>query len=462
MVKVAVPLATFALLGFPAVADYVVYHGKNAYENGGHGAIDIDSDGTAPAGLSVADCEACCDGDAACDCVTFRPSDGKCWKRTACVPAKFGADGSFDTYAKPGHSSCSPELCGDLAGTVTLAEKTYYIDRQINLPDGVEILGAGINKTFIRALGNMQPRGARFILGHHTKIGGFTFAGNDGSRNYFGSPVEPPGCINRGANAQCGDQCTGVGNSCDGISHALVHDIEIEAKTTTNAVWVSITPEGSSVSSDIMYDNIRARHLFADGVNVHGGHKRITVQNCVLDNTGDDGMAIWNGKVGGQGSEAETEDISFINNTVINPVYRKDGHEDGTPGPVCCYALFGGGSRFVLKGNRCLQSSNADFLRVCGTRCEPAVPVDGSHVVLEGNSADDSLQHLARFWPSWQAGHAVDIACDGTCDVATQTAQQVVFSYDASKGGEQASWSGTDRSSKLSTPDLEQPGRVLV
>merc|ERR1712070_1123764 len=163
-----------------------------------------------------------------------------------------------------------------------------------------------------------------------------------------------------------------------------------------------------------MYDNIRARQLFADGVNVHGGHKRITVQNCVLDNTGDDGMAIWNGKVGGQGAEAQTEDISFINNTVITPVYRQEGHEDGdNTGRVCCYALFGGGSRFVLQGNQCLRSSSPDFLRLCGKTCEPAVPIDGSQVVFEGNLADESLQHLARFWPTWQPGDAVEFACDG-------------------------------------------------
>jgi hypothetical protein len=82
------------------VADYTPYHGKTAYEYGDHGAKDIDTDDTAPVGLSVDSCEARCDDDAACDCVAFRLSDGKCWKRADCVPGKFGTDNAYDTYVK--------------------------------------------------------------------------------------------------------------------------------------------------------------------------------------------------------------------------------------------------------------------------------------------------------------------------------------------------------------------------
>jgi len=100
MVKAAVPLTSVGLLVHGINADYQLYHGKTAYEWGDHGAKDIDTDDTAPTGMSVNSCEARCDGDASCDCVAFRPSDGKCWKRAACVPAKFGTDSLYDTYVK--------------------------------------------------------------------------------------------------------------------------------------------------------------------------------------------------------------------------------------------------------------------------------------------------------------------------------------------------------------------------
>lgn len=79
-------------------ANYKMYKSKTCYTD--HGAHDIDNDSSAPTGHSVDTCEERCDFDAQCDCVTFRPSDGKCWKRSACVPQQFGSDSSYATYVK--------------------------------------------------------------------------------------------------------------------------------------------------------------------------------------------------------------------------------------------------------------------------------------------------------------------------------------------------------------------------
>jgi hypothetical protein len=95
-----VTLTSIGLLVNGIVAEYTEYTGKTAYEYGDHGAKDIDTDATAPSGLSVDTCEARCDDDASCDCVAFRPSDGTCWKRADCVPAKFGSDNLYNTYVK--------------------------------------------------------------------------------------------------------------------------------------------------------------------------------------------------------------------------------------------------------------------------------------------------------------------------------------------------------------------------
>jgi len=82
----------------PSGAGYIKYSGKTTYS--GHGGTEIDSDTTAPSGISASSCEGRCDSDANCGCVAFRPSDGKCWKRGACVPSQFGSDSHYNTYVK--------------------------------------------------------------------------------------------------------------------------------------------------------------------------------------------------------------------------------------------------------------------------------------------------------------------------------------------------------------------------
>lgn len=66
----------------------------------GHGGVDIDSDDTAQARMTVDSCQNRCDADPSCTCVAFRPSDGKCWKRSACVISECGQDSNFNTYIK--------------------------------------------------------------------------------------------------------------------------------------------------------------------------------------------------------------------------------------------------------------------------------------------------------------------------------------------------------------------------
>lgn len=78
----------------------MTFESKTSYR--GHGGTEIDSDATAPTGQTIESCEGRCNADDSCDCVSFRPADGKCWRRSACVPAEFGSDGNFNTYVKRG------------------------------------------------------------------------------------------------------------------------------------------------------------------------------------------------------------------------------------------------------------------------------------------------------------------------------------------------------------------------
>jgi len=76
----------------------VKFVGRNAYE--GHGAINIDGDATAPAGLSSDACWFRCLQDSRCSCVTFQPQTGKCWKRASCYEPGWANSRDFDVYLK--------------------------------------------------------------------------------------------------------------------------------------------------------------------------------------------------------------------------------------------------------------------------------------------------------------------------------------------------------------------------
>jgi len=124
---------SLAMLSIVAVdgADYAKYSGMTSYS--GHGGTEIDSETTAPSGLSVTSCQSRCDSDDTCDCVSFRPADGKCWKRSACVPSQFGQDYNFDTYVKA-------------SGYVLYPSKTSYsghggteIDSDSSAPSGLSV-----------------------------------------------------------------------------------------------------------------------------------------------------------------------------------------------------------------------------------------------------------------------------------------------------------------------------------
>merc|ERR1712232_744098 len=51
-------------------------------------------------GLSVEQCEARCDADATCDCVTYRSDLKDCWKRAACVESEFETLAAYDVYMR--------------------------------------------------------------------------------------------------------------------------------------------------------------------------------------------------------------------------------------------------------------------------------------------------------------------------------------------------------------------------
>jgi len=84
----------------PNPLDYVEFIDKNAYN--GFGAIDIDTDATAPSGLSVSDCQDRCTSDYDCSCVTYERDTGKCWRRKDCEASEWTSDfnAGYNVYLK--------------------------------------------------------------------------------------------------------------------------------------------------------------------------------------------------------------------------------------------------------------------------------------------------------------------------------------------------------------------------
>eukprot|EP01052_Picozoa_sp_SAG31_P050612 SAG31_NODE_11628_length_1011_cov_1.710526_1_plen_273_part_10 len=197
---------------------------------------------------------------------------------------------------------------------VTLQEKTYLIDSQYQLPEGTVLRGAG-RATVIQAVGapyNTTTPGNRkgLLLGDNTWVGGFHFIGMETKRLGFTSPVETPGCACRGQIplAGCGShhftsppnesECWGTykdihGNRGNGVRNATVEDITVEAYTTQNLFYMPPTQAGARVSRDITVRGLRANGTWADGMNVHGAHVNVLIEDSTTRCTNDDSFAVW-------------------------------------------------------------------------------------------------------------------------------------------------------------------------
>merc|ERR1712216_283044 len=106
------------------------------------------------------------------------------------------------------------------------------------------------------------------------------------------------------------------------------------------AVWVAQTQDGSATK------NVHVRNLVSmlsrgDGINYHGNVQDSTVEDCHIENTGDDAYAFW----GGYAENASG--VVFANNVAKNPgVTRNYGYG-------VCVAIYGG-SDVEFRGNNCL------------------------------------------------------------------------------------------------------------
>jgi hypothetical protein len=194
------------------------------------------------------------------------------------------------------------------------------------LPSNTHLEGAGEGKTIIQAVRFTREEGEAIcgenyinrigiIVGDNNYVGKFTFTGADWVRpddNGWlcgGGAIETPGC----AWSYCTDDIvTGDGN---GVSNVLIEDIVVMDYTVQSMVLMPQTPRGKRFSSDIVIRNLRTNGTWADGINIHGAHKNILVENNSVINCGDDCFAVWDSMY----EDEFMTNITFKSNQAVNP-----------------------------------------------------------------------------------------------------------------------------------------------
>jgi hypothetical protein len=245
-----------------------------------------------------------------------------------------------------------------------LEAKVYHIDRQYQLPQGTQLRGQGPDRTRIYAVGKASVYGCTehvanrigLVAGNDTYLGGFTFRGIETQRWVDGpdglcggGAIETPGC----ADANCAERYSTGNQDGSAVSNVLIEDVEIaivEGKPNVQVnFYMARTRHG--VSNNITVRGLRSQGSWADGLNVHGAHTNLLIEDCALANAGDDVFAMW--------SVADRmANVTFRNNTAYNPTYPWDG----TPVPkwgsnhVNCFAAYGGSGHLKWLANRCVPA----------------------------------------------------------------------------------------------------------
>jgi hypothetical protein len=121
---------------------------------------------------------------------------------------------------------------------------------------------------------------------------------DDNRYNCLTAPVETPGCRNSEGRfgqppnrSKCGGH-TGRTNG-HGIQNATIEDITVEAFTTQNLFFMAPTKAGGRVSRDITVRRLECNGTWADGMNIHGRHRNVLIEDSTVRYSGDDSFATW-------------------------------------------------------------------------------------------------------------------------------------------------------------------------
>jgi len=287
--------------------------------------------------------------------------------------------------------TCSPEICAmQPHKTVHLEARTYYQDRSIQLPEGAQLVGAGVNQTIVVACGAPSSGRRGFILGNHSYLGHFTWQGLQNKRGNFDAAVQTPGCLwpDCGSNA-----CIPENGTCAGVMNATAEHIHVRPYAngtmwwplSTSAGWFPLTrPWGAeryTGSRNITIRGIISWATWADGINFHGGHHNVLIEGCEMNYPGDDPYGLWP-----VSRDAKADPISCQTNIVLRnntgrwprqhrwmntvhggksaisfpdcdcadaPPEARNAHKNGICFEHACFATYAGGKGIQWINNRC-------------------------------------------------------------------------------------------------------------
>lgn len=204
--------------------------------------------------ISLEGCHAACSSDAQCHAIVV-PTPGVPNPRPPSPPRPPGPPlpGLSDVCAHMSAAeTCSPEICElQPRTTVQLEARTYYQNTSIVLPEGVQLIGAGINKTVIVACGAPSSGRRGFILGNHSYLGHYTWQGLQAHRGNFDAAFGTPGCLQHdepgpmscyGTNGT--PACIPPDGDCAGVMNATVEHVHVRPYSNGTDRWPLSTSAG--------------------------------------------------------------------------------------------------------------------------------------------------------------------------------------------------------------------------
>mmetsp|Transcript_24904 Transcript_24904/g.50504 ORF Transcript_24904/g.50504 Transcript_24904/m.50504 type:complete len:489 (-) Transcript_24904:269-1735(-) len=235
--------------------------------------------------------------------------------------------------------------------------------------------------------GQAQKLRIGFLLNSNTIVKHINYQGKDTVRPHDngylcgGGAFETPGCVSSGFSNGVGNGHEGQRYGCfdskgngnglitgdgKGVNNVLIDSVRVNdylrvvggegdygkaGKASQVAVWVAMTQDGSS--TQITIRNLVSMLTRGDGINLHGNVQNSIVEDCHVENTGDDIYAFW-------GSYAENPVGNvFRNNVAVNPGMTR-WYKYGV-----CVAIYGA-KELTVTGNKCYDTR--DFGQGC---CQP-------------------------------------------------------------------------------------------
>jgi hypothetical protein len=255
-----------------------------------------------------------------------------------------------------------------------------------------------------------------------------------------GAPIETPGCAGGNGYAappiNCGGD-TGIGR---GVTNATVEDVSVAAFTYQVAFFASPTRAGVPVTTGLTIRNYRSGGTYADGINIHGAHRDVLVEDCNIALTGDDCFAIWS--IG-----ALADNISFVRNVCSHrcgrcPTAGQHGAEvchqvcnhllpDGMVRGFGCYAAYGGKTSAFINntGEDCsTQGNNRMVTFGYGNAGHPTMPTCFGGTF----SNDSSTTVLGNVGGNQSAGKRPCVFYQRRCPFPRATATPCIACYNSS------------------------------